>query len=247
MSASFLRGFTVIELMLFLAVTGVLFAALMVGVQMNITQQRYKEGVLNMTTVFQNQYSEVDNTRNDRDINWNCAGGNVVRDTTAGTARGTTDCVLLGRAIRVIENGTAVRTQSVVGVEPTGELAGGDLDALIQYGPKLVTAGDSTIAFGESTFSMDWGSSLKTPENQNSEASVLILRSPVSGLIRVFSSVNPLPTDLTEMITPEAATNRLKLCVDGATGSLPAQSINIDPRIAGSDGITVNQVDSACN
>lgn len=38
------RGFTVIELMLFLGVTGALFAALMFGVNASVNQQRYQVG-----------------------------------------------------------------------------------------------------------------------------------------------------------------------------------------------------------
>ena len=55
-------GFTVIELMLFLGITGALFAALMVGVSSNIIQQQYKDTVSTYANFLQNQYSEVLNT-----------------------------------------------------------------------------------------------------------------------------------------------------------------------------------------
>jgi type II secretory pathway pseudopilin PulG len=72
-----MSGFTIIELMLFLAVGAGLFAALMIGVNGNITQEHYRQSVLEYASLIQDQYSEVLNPRNDRDDNWKCQGGAV--------------------------------------------------------------------------------------------------------------------------------------------------------------------------
>ena len=55
------RGFTLIEVALFLAVTGLLFAGVMVGVQNSIWQQRYNDTVQNFANFLRNVYSEVSN------------------------------------------------------------------------------------------------------------------------------------------------------------------------------------------
>ena len=55
------HGFTLIEVALFLAVTGLLFVGVMVGVQNSIWQQRYNDTVQNFTNFLRNVYSEVSN------------------------------------------------------------------------------------------------------------------------------------------------------------------------------------------
>lgn len=236
----FVPGFTVIELMLFLGITGVLFAALMIGVNTNITQERYREGVQAYSALIQDQYSEVTNTRNDRNDQWQCVGGAVAQQPVNGDARGTTSCVILGRAIQIQGNGTEVKTSAVIGIEPSQQDNASDIDALAAYQPKLADL------FGSSTTKLDWESSLATTDKKSSTASFLILRSPASGLLRVFTSSSPLPGDLSTMITAAAATTVVKNCVTGSTGLVPVQSVSVDPRVSGPNGVIVKEVDEAC-
>jgi type II secretory pathway pseudopilin PulG len=237
------RGFTVIEVMLFLGVTGALFIALMVGVNSNITQQRYRESVFNLSTLIQDQYSEVNNTRNDRDNNWSCNNG-LVDDNVGGStvARGVSSCVILGRAIEARNDGSMIYTTAVTGVDiDPNDISGiGDLEALRMFQPKA-------SSFSQTENLVDWQSTLQTVEGPASTFSMLILRSPASGLIRVFVSDSELESDLRTMITESAATNKLKLCIQGDRGTLPVYSVNIDPRIASSDAVTVNEFDEDCS
>lgn len=234
------RGFTIIELMLFLAISGALFAALMTGVNGNITQQRYRESVVGYKTVLQNQYSEVLNTQNDRDNNWVCgADGTVSQQQNGGDPRGTTDCVILGRVVTIEDNGTKINSSSVIGVAPAQEAAGGDISTLLSYNPKVAP-------FDEESDSLDWGSSLQTSNHLASTASILILRSPASGLLRIFTSPNPLPNDISSIISAGSGSTPLTNCVNGDSGLLPHQSVSIDPRIAGLSGVIVNGSDPTC-
>lgn len=241
MTTGKVSGFTVIELMLFLGVTGALFASLMIGVNSSISQQRYRDSVMSLSSFMQNQYNEVLNTRNERGDDWKCAGdGSVAQDPTGGSARGTSDCVILGRAIQVVDGGSAIRSVGVIGKEPSSQDSTGDIAALIAYKPKLAPYDDVTD-------SLEWGSHLVATNKQPSEASILILRSPMTGLLRIFTSQSPLPADITSVITPAAAETVLKNCVRGDSGLLPIQSVTIDPRISGLEGVTVNGVDPACD
>jgi type II secretory pathway pseudopilin PulG len=236
----FAPGFTVIELMLFLGITGVLFAALMVGVNTNITQERYREGVQAYSALLQDQYSEVTNTRNDRSDQWQCVSGAVAPQPVNGEARGTTSCVILGRAVQIQSDGTEVKTAAVIGIEPLQQDNASDIDTLAAYKPKLAES------FGAATTTLDWQSSLATTDKKSSTASFLILRSPASGLLRVFASSSSLPGDLSTMITASAATTVIKNCVTGSTGLLPTQSVSVDPRVSGPNGVIVKEVDDAC-
>ena len=251
------RGFTVIELMLFLAITGAIFAALMIGVNNNIIQQQYKGSVQEYGYLLQNQYSEVANTRNGRDVNLQCkldAAGDVAvsSPTGGGDLPGAPSvipaCVVLGRAIEVGPGGASVHVYPVVGLEPASGSSLSDLDALIAYKPNI------TDQFETISTDLNYGTSLKLPGGNVSEASFLILRSPSSGLIRVFASsnplsvtsTNPLKADIISMITLDNATMSVKNCVDGQRGLLPRQSVMIDPKVAGADGVVINENDPEC-
>lgn len=60
-------GFTLIEVAIFLAVTGALFVAITVGVQNSIYQQRYNDTVQNFADFLSNLYSEVLNVQSEGD------------------------------------------------------------------------------------------------------------------------------------------------------------------------------------
>jgi type II secretory pathway pseudopilin PulG len=244
------RGFTIIELMLFLGITGAIFAALMIGMNNNITQQHYKESVQNYSSLLQNQYSEVANTRIERSNNLRCEvdlGGRVsvtpingIGD-LPGAPSNDPACVILGRAIQVDDQGKLIRLYPVIGLEPAvdnGSLS--DIETLVAYNPSI------SDQFNTTTTEIEWHSSLLPVEGEFSQASYLILRSPASGLIRVFASEEPLKNTLSQMITPVYARNVIKNCVDGQRGLLPVQSVTVNASIAGPDGIVVNGNDPEC-
>lgn len=254
------RGFTIIELMLFLGITGAIFAALMIGVNNNVTQQHYKESVQNYASLLQHQYSEVANTRVERDDNLRCGldvSGNVIITQITGNGdlpgAPSTDpaCVILGRAVQVeqleggsvgpADDGTIVHTYPVIGLEPDGVTSLSDLETLVAYNPSI------TDQFNATSTEVEWNSSLRLEDGQFSEASFLILRSPASGLIRVFTQPEPLMNKLSEMITPAHARQTIWNCVDGQRGLLPMQSVGVDPTVSGQDGVLIVENDSECN
>ncbi len=54
-------GFTLIEVSLFLAITGALFVSIIVGTQNSIWQQKYNDSVQNFTNFIRNAYAQVSN------------------------------------------------------------------------------------------------------------------------------------------------------------------------------------------
>jgi type II secretory pathway pseudopilin PulG len=258
MGTSFERGFTVVELMLFLGISGALFAALMVGVSTSINQQRYRESVVSFSTLLQGQYSEVSNTRNDSSKDWVCGTNGLPQKDTGNGAAGTTKCVLLGKAIEV-KNGTDISIYHVVGCEPKAVSASSapppasgstdctnnntqdpndvtDVGALKLYNPKLAKD------FDLQTDTVEWSSTLQASYKGQSQASVsfLILRSPVSGIVRVFTYGSSLPSnlDLAPIVDSADATSQdLTLCVVGDSPLAAKQSVTINPHISGPEGI----------
>lgn len=226
------RGFTIIEVILFLAVTGALFAALMVGVNNGITQQRYSDSVNNYKALLQNQYAEVVSTRNENNRDWTCNvdGSVTLGSTSSRGTRGTSECVILGRVVTVSADGKQVTTSSVTGRDPSTPLQGDELDTavLTAYQPHI-------SAYDSESTDIDWGGNLSPATSQPLLRTILILRSPTSGLIRVFTSKNKIVSvDLASMNSTAVSTN----CIMGDSGLLPKQVIKINPTIAGPDAVT---------
>lgn len=236
-------GFTIIELILFLGITGALFAGLMVGVNTSINTQRYKQSAASFKSALEEQYAEVTYPRNARDSSWACsAEAGIVSDPSNGTTRGTSQCVLLGRFIEVEKDGTTIKTGDVVGIDPGvgTETVSSDIDILKAYTPRVSPINVSETEVG-------WQSHLEYPENGVSKASYLILRSPLSGIIRTFGSADPLPDQLTNMLTTSHATAVIKNCVVPAGYiSIPVQSVTVNAAVGSANGVVLEGNDSEC-
>ena len=59
------RGFTLIEVSLFLAITAAVFVAIAVGTQNSIFQQRYNDAVQNFAEFLRTAYSQVSNVQSE--------------------------------------------------------------------------------------------------------------------------------------------------------------------------------------
>jgi type II secretory pathway pseudopilin PulG len=254
MAKSTERGFTIVEVVLFLAITGGLFAALMIGVNSGITQQRYLDSVRSYKALLQNQYSEVLNTRNGN-VDQRCSQANdgTIDGTGPLLTKGTSKCVILGRAIQITDSGKNVTTSSVTGYDLTGQdsatvSTSDDVTALKLYKFKVAD-------FDKESVELDWGSYL-TPlpsisGSPESTAVILILRSPATGLIRILTSPKSLTnySDLSGAIDRGdlSITKKLENCIKGDSGLLPKQSVTIDPSIASPDAvITADSNDGDC-
>lgn len=236
-------GFTVIEVILFLAITGLLFAVLMVGVGAGINQQRYLDSARAYRALIQDQYAATLSIDNQITNDWGCQTSGVVDQNTPRSNRGTSECVILGKIVQVlpVSDGIAsVQTSSI-----TGRLKLGvgdvqsmtDIDAILAYQPHIAD-------FDKQVTDIDWGSYLMTNENPRrpSQAVIAILRSPATGLIRVFTSKNShTNSDLADIITTTNASTVLSNCVINDTPVLiPRMLVSVDPRIANADGVRLD-------
>lgn len=235
-----MRGFTIIELLLFLSISGLLFVALMTGISTSINQQRYRDSVVSASGLIQQQYSEVANTRNDRDNNWTCDSNGPVQNVTGGQTRGASECVVLGRYIRTVGS-DKFETGSVIGSEPSSfATLQGDIAALAAFEPK-------TSPIGQVSSSLEWGATLRDTDGHSANFTILILRSPISGLMRTFIQATGLPATLSEMINQDTASQPLTICVNGEGWSFgPTQAIVISPATAGVNGVEIKGDNNGC-
>lgn len=131
------KGFTIIEVSLFLALTGFMFVGLAVGTSANIARQRYNNAVQDFAEFLRSVYSSVINVENDatsigtgmRDNLGNhltaCSlsgqvgnnGLGFYGDTSTDIKAGRTECAIYGKLVTFgeVANDTTARVYTVVG------------------------------------------------------------------------------------------------------------------------------------
>jgi type II secretory pathway pseudopilin PulG len=197
MGTTYKDGFTILETMLFLALTGLLIAGVLVGVGVSINIQRYRDSVTSLKSFLQSQYSDIANVQNDRGDNWKCGTTAITSQTGTVQNRGQSDCVIVGKYISIEQGVTKVATVNAYESSTTG--SGNDIAVL----KSNYTLGLSTV--NQQTDSLAWGTVIawakstsgsgadntgvdkKNPTTPRSIA-ILIIRSPTSGSIYTFTS-----------------------------------------------------------
>lgn len=192
-------GFTIIEVMLFLAVGAALTIAIMAGMSAGIAAQRYQDAVATLQSDVQQQYEDVVSVANYRE------GASAISGCT-GT-RGASDCVILGKLL-TISPGGILHKHEVYGREPSSSAlnaTSNEYDALRLYDP-------AWIGHSMQSARMEWGTRVYNPGGASTDISILILRSPQSGSVYTFTVTGTL-MHLRDMID-RANTERRILCVD---------------------------------
>ncbi len=201
MKSSDKAGFTIIETMLFLGITGLLVMGILVGAGTSINIQRYRDSVVSLQSVLQKQFSEVSNVSNESDGSLACGGSTA--------PRGQSDCVILGRYITT-SNSRKLSIRSVIGNDYILGSLTNDIQALQNYNVQISPVG------GEE-YEIEWGASLtRQGAGGDGAFSILILRSPLSGIVRTFIDPNAVISDneISSLISETALIQPLTVCVN---------------------------------
>lgn len=201
------HGFTIIEVMLFLAITGVLTVAILVGAGTSISQQRYRDSVNSLSNLLQQQYSEVTTVRNDRDANWVCdSSSGPVEAPAGGVSRGTTDCVVIGKYLSLEDKKLTVQT--IVGRVSTGSEGDDDIAALL--------AANLTLSdIDKQEHVVEWGAAMQDIDKTPIATTMMIVRSPTTGSIRTFIDQEDGATQSpVAMVTTENLSTNGYICVE---------------------------------
>lgn len=178
-------GFTMIEVILFLAIAGMMLSGVLVGVSGSVNRQRYDEAVVSFQDYLQGQYNLVDNVRSNRPDNRPCsAPGGVASSGTQ--ARGTSECAIVGRVVsssdgeEVISRPLYATGASYVTDGTEEEL----LDSLaLQVAPTDLESDDDD-------YNLQWQTKVYTnpsSKNTSNQFSLMILRLPTNGLVRTYA------------------------------------------------------------
>lgn len=212
-------GFTIVETMLFLAVSAFLIFAMIAGTGASLNIQRYRDSVETFKSVLQQQYADLGSVINSRDNSWGCSSTATPAQGGATQNRGQSDCVIMGKYVRIDASDMAIYT--VIGYESNSTGQTNDIDTL---------RNDYTLNVSEAEMTertLEWGTYI------DGKMGILIVRSPESGQIYTFTNVNNDVPDRTA-INPTNFVNML-IAGDRVPGQ-GAQQICISSR-----GLFVNQ------
>lgn len=242
------HGFTVIETMLFLAISGALTVAIMAGAGFAVNQQRYRESVDSTTEVLRSQYADVFNVQNvERSasaLHCNTTTAQVTDASGAGSGdpRGWSDCLIVGKYVQTTD-GKDVAVKTLVATkndikDSSGEFkydSSNDLIALEGYNI-------ATLPTTDSTFTPKWGATLaaKTSSGESKTLGIMIIRVPTSGSIKTFVStdVGAVQTDGLHAIISQDNIKDQIICVD-SNGLFdgPRRGTKIIADAASADGV----------
>lgn len=178
------RGFTIIEVALFLAITGLLFLGVTIGVQNSIFQQRYNDAVQNFAEFLRNAYAKTEN------VQGLASGGNSGKAIYGKLITFGESTDLTGNA----NDKNAVFVYDVIGPAECAITSTATLEALATCGGAgvdvIAKEGDKAEFLGVAeSYVPKWSAVIQTTNLEIAEpfrGAILITRHPRSGTIYTF-------------------------------------------------------------
>lgn len=240
-------GFTIIEISIFMAISGLLLLVAILGTSNSINTNRFNDSVRSAQGYLQKQYSDILNGVNPRDDNHAC-DASTGQVGSGSQVVGTSDCLLMGKLIQFTKNSSTFTTYYVIGSIPVTQPAPGLSDDVLiaLYKPHVVPS------VANETYNLAWGATvLGSCQAPNTSGvcqspytkfnSYLLLRSPASGNILsyiFYASGLPAGNDLTPYSIP-ANHMTANICLHSADNTVPTGMITLSPS-GGQAGINTN-------
>lgn len=171
-------GFTIIEVLLFLAVSAALIMGIMLSASKSVDQQRYEDSVQNFSEFLRTIYSEVSNPRG--------------KD--SGTGGGRSNYAMYGKLVTFGEAAehnpeNRIFVYDVVGATNEDDEQGTTIELLKLLNADVIERkNDVTKVIAKSSdYSVNWDARVEKPDHNKFVGALLIVRSPVSGTIFTYS------------------------------------------------------------
>jgi len=197
-------GFTIIEVLLFLGISGLLLTGLLIGQGQSVARARYTASVDNFAAFLQAQYDMVMNTQNDNQ-DFQCEpepDGSKLKLVTGTESAGRTDCLVYGRYVDFNTGvygggahgttpGGRVRSAPIIGrKEDARGFTGGDIGFFNSDGSassNFISVEPTAIPQGQTIYNLEWGATIWNPDGTTAYGALIIIRSPINGSIRTFA------------------------------------------------------------
>lgn len=141
------EGFTIIELTIFLAISGLLLLVMFTGTGMIASRQRFSDTTDNLQAFFQAQYEEVVNGVNVRDSSTSCT-----TDGPTATLPGKSKCLLLGKLLTVSASGSTIQAAYIISTQ--------SVTTQTTDKTKLQAASLQVMTNGQKTYELKWGAAV---------------------------------------------------------------------------------------
>lgn len=240
-------GFTIVEISLFMAITGLLFLVALVGTGNTIRTFRFTDSGRSLEAFAQKQYDDIINGLNNRSNTISCSGGVV--NLGVGQAVGSSNCLLMGKLIVFRAGNPTATVYNVLGSEPANaNYSLSDNQLIIDFQPTAVTSAAT------STYTIPWGaqpSGFKRLSDNVATNGLLLVRSPKSAQLVSYTFVVPavVPTSLTSLVSNPL--NRLQttnFCIRSADNiGMPARLQITGGSTQDAAKVIFNAVDTDCN
>ena len=227
-------GFTIIEVMLFLAVTGALAAGVLGGSSVAINNQRYVDAVNSFKALVQGEVIATTRVVNESDGAATCIWDEAYDASSSSRPVGTSNCILMGRIIAV-KDGQTITAANIIGKSDTDTSYPSDVASIQAYKPVIDTTGQKTSV-------LNWDTHIK----DNESFVLYIFRSPQSGNVIIRSQRDISSANFDSYITSghkigdvsSLVSSRQEVCVD-ASGWTAAQqqAVVITENASGPTGI----------
>lgn len=260
------RGFTTIEVLLFLAITALLVFALMGGWTLSMNTQSYRDSMRSTVGFLQQQYANTANVTifERQGSSYDCGGtaGDITPKTTISSTvpnpnpRGQGDCAVLGRYIVIEGNDSSnIKSFPIIGYESKAAIGidstSGEAAAIAAYDPQRVNTSDAGLPTEE--FPIPWSARpyMAGARTTNITVAMVIIRSPISGIIHTYVQSNVAdaanPPAVKDVIAAAGSTNAFGFCIDPETAIAGnVQAIEVAKNAASADAIRLNPEGAGC-
>jgi type II secretory pathway pseudopilin PulG len=169
------EGFTILEVTMFLALSGLLLLVMFTGTGMMASRQRFTDTTDSLQVFFQSQYDEVLNGVNVRDAGTSCSA-----DGADAAALGKSQCLLLGKLLTLDAGGETIKSSYIIS---TKQLTGSEMGDQA----KLVAAQLEVVTNSQTSYELKWSAavseatrstSLPSGSGRGSVNSIAFLRLP---------------------------------------------------------------------
>ncbi len=215
------KGFTIIEVILFLALTGLIMSVMLVGIANGLNQERYRDASTSLLSYLRGQYSDVVNVINSRSSTEPCITGDP-----ADAGRGTSDCFIVGKLLTTVTTNDALGNPVVSSINSspvfaTTEITPDDIAVLAPPSDiDILKASDLIKGSASEMYTMEWGTGLIRPSTEPAGVTtftLLIVRMPTSGVVHTYvtTSADRSPAQVLNSTTaPAEPVADLKMCIE---------------------------------